>query len=195
MPLSPAREPVLHTSRLRLSLLDPGDAPRVRAYFERNREHFRTWDPPRPEHFFSDDYWRDKLEQARPDLEADRAIRLWVVRRETPGGAVIGTVNFTRLVRGPFQCAGLGYSLDQAAVGQGLMQEALRAALTWLFEQHGFHRVEANYRPENVRSGRVLAALGFVIEGYAQQYLMVDGAWRDHVLTALTRRAEPPAGS
>jgi len=188
-----ALEPVIDTPRLRLSLLEPADAPRVRQYFERNRQHFRIWDPPRPEHFFTDDYWRDKLEQARPDLEADRAIRLWVVRYDAAAGPVIGTVNFTRLVRGPFQCAGLGYSLDEAAVGHGFMQEALRAAITWLFERQGFHRVEANYRPENVRSGRVLAALGFVVEGYARSYLMVDGAWRDHVLTSLTRRSEPAA--
>jgi [ribosomal protein S5]-alanine N-acetyltransferase len=192
MAILTSRGPVLDTARLRLSLLEPADAPRVRAYFERNREHFRPWDPPRPEHFYTDGYWHDKLEQARPDLEADRAIRFFVVRREAPSGPVIGVVNFTRLVRGPFQCAGVGYSLDHDAVGQGLMQEALRAAITWLFESHGFHRVEANYRPENARSGRVLAALGFVIEGYARDYLVVDGAWRDHVLTSLTRHDSGP---
>ncbi len=186
-----AREPLLDTPRLRLTLLEPVDAPRVRAYFERNREHFRAWDPPRPDNFLTDGYWHDKLEQTRVDVEADRGIRLLLLRRDALSGPVIGMVNFSRLVRGPFQCAGLGYALDHAAVGQGLMQEALRAAIDWLFERHGFHRVEANYRPENVRSGRVLAALGFVIEGYAREYLMVDGAWRDHVLTSLTRRSPP----
>src|SRR6266498_1493884 len=183
----PPREPVIETSRLRLTLLEPSDAARARAYFERNRQHFQAWDPPRPENFFTDGYWYQKLEQAHPDLEADRAIRFWAVRRDALDGPIVGMVNFTRLVRGPFQCAGLGYSLDQQAVGQGLMQEALRGAITWMFERHAFHRLEANYRPENLRSGRVLAALGFVIEGYARDYLVVDGAWRDHVLTSLTR--------
>ena len=192
MVVSSAREPVLDSSRLRLSLLEPADAPRVRAYFQRNREHFRTWDPPRPDRFYSDEYWEEKLAQSRDDLEADRAIRLWVVRREAAAGPILGMVHFTRLVRGPFQCAGVGYSLDEGAVGRGYMQEALRTAIAWMFEQHGFHRIEANYRPENVRSGRVLAALGFVIEGYAREYLMVDGAWRDHVLTSLTRRPATP---
>jgi ribosomal-protein-alanine N-acetyltransferase len=182
-----AREPILDTPRLRLSLLGPSDAPRVREYLERNLEHFRRWEPPRPENYFTDAYWHDKLSEAQSNLEQDRSVRFFVLRREAPSGPVIGMVNFSRLVRGGFQCAGLGYSLDEAAVGHGYMQEALRVALAWMFDQQGFHRIEANYRPENLRSGRVLAALGFVTEGYARDYLMVDGAWRDHVLTSLTR--------
>jgi [ribosomal protein S5]-alanine N-acetyltransferase len=31
----------------------------------------------------------------------------------------------------------------------------------------------------------LLARLGFVVEGVAKEYLFIDGAWRDHVLTAL----------
>ncbi len=32
----------------------------------------------------------------------------------------------------------------------------------------------------------VLARLGFRVEGLAKDYLFIDGAWRDHQLTALT---------
>lgn len=35
-------------------------------------------------------------------------------------------------------------------------------------------------------SARLLERLGFVKEGYAREYLHIDGAWRDHVLTART---------
>jgi len=31
----------------------------------------------------------------------------------------------------------------------------------------------------------VLRRLGFVPQGYARDYLRIDGEWRDHVLTAL----------
>ena len=48
------------------------------------------------------------------------------------------------------------------------------------------HRIMANYRPENERSGRLLERLGFVRGGLRERYLFIDGAWRDHVLTALT---------
>ena len=46
----------------------------------------------------------------------------------------------------------------------------------------------ANYVPSNRKSASVLARLGFTIEGYAREYLFIDGAWRDHVLTSLTNR-------
>lgn len=46
-------------------------------------------------------------------------------------------------------------------------------------------RIQASYIPDNVRSGRLLQRLGFQREGLAPRYLFIDGAWRDHVITAL----------
>jgi ribosomal-protein-alanine N-acetyltransferase len=44
-----------------------------------------------------------------------------------------------------------------------------------------------------VRSARHLDRLGFVREGLAKDYLFIDGAWRDHVLTALVNPQFNPA--
>ena len=74
-----------------------------------------------------------------------------------------------------------------APLVKGLMAEALERALRHVFEELELHRVEANYQPTNERSGRLLRRLGFVVEGYSRDYLFIDGAWRDHVRTALTR--------
>ncbi len=108
-------------------------------------------------------------------------------------GPVLGVANLSNIVRGTLQACHLGYSLDREYEGRGLMQEALEALVTYAFEDLQLHRVMANYQPENVRSGRVLERLGFVREGYAPDYLHIDGAWRDHVLTALVRDAPPQA--
>jgi ribosomal-protein-alanine N-acetyltransferase len=43
----------------------------------------------------------------------------------------------------------------------------------------------ANYMPHNRRSGNVLKRLGFVVEGYARDYLMINGKWEDHIFTSL----------
>jgi ribosomal-protein-alanine N-acetyltransferase len=63
------------------------------------------------------------------------------------------------------------------------MREALGAAIDHAFGVLQLHRIEANYRPENERSGALLARLGFERIGYAPRYLFIDGEWRDHVQT------------
>ena len=69
------------------------------------------------------------------------------------------------------------------------MSEGLRAANAFIFATMRLHRIMANFRPENERSRRLLQRLGFVEEGFARNYLFIDGAWRDHVLTALVNPA------
>ena len=70
--------------------------------------------------------------------------------------------------------------------GQGLMFEALAGDAGPCLRGLRLHRVQANHLPENHRSARLLQRLGFRIEGLARDYLYINGAWRDHVLTALT---------
>ncbi len=41
------------------------------------------------------------------------------------------------------------------------------------------------YLPHNQRSGKLLKRLGFVAEGYARDYLMINGQWEDRILTSL----------
>jgi [ribosomal protein S5]-alanine N-acetyltransferase len=96
---------------------------------------------------------------------------------------MLGECNFTNIVRGPFQACHLGFSIDQAAQGQGLMQEALESAIDFAFTRGQLHRIMANYRPENLRSGQLLRRLNFEEEGRARAYLKIAGEWRDHILT------------
>lgn len=178
-------DPVLLTPRLELRLPGPEAAPRVVRYFRENEEHLAPWSPPTPPGFYSDGFWRARLRGARDELRAGSALRLFLFPRGEPEGPVLGTCNFTQIFRGPFQACYLGYGLARRSEGLGLMHEALQAALTHVFQALRLHRVMANHVPTNERSARLLRRLGFVVEGYARDYLFVGGAWRDHVLTAL----------
>ena len=183
---------LLETERLWLFPPAVPQARAVQAFFARNRQHLAGSGPRLPAAADSDDaavraaYWDDRLGAQADEVRAGTALGLWLVAREQPT-AIAGGCNLTNIVRGPFQACHLGYQLDQAAVGQGLMTEALRAVIAHAWGQLGLHRIMANYRPTNERSGRLLRRLGFTVEGYARDYLFLDGAWRDHVLTALTR--------
>lgn len=191
--------PVLTTQRLLLTLPSPVTAALYLTYAIENEGHLARWEPARPEGYFTLGYWERRLERSRDELAAGRSLRLGVFRRDdafTDGAVLLGNVNFNEIVRGPFQAAFLGYSLDRRCEGRGIMTEALSAALPYVFQRMRLHRVMANYVPTNERSGRVLRRLGFVVEGYARDYLYVGGAWRDHVLTSLTSPdpAPPDAG-
>jgi ribosomal-protein-alanine N-acetyltransferase len=72
------------------------------------------------------------------------------------------------------------------------MSEALQQAVRYMFIEQKLHRINANFRPENVRSGRLLARLGFRIDGFAPRYLFIDGDWRDHIQTSLISDAFQP---
>lgn len=104
---------------------------------------------------------------------------------DSESGELLGDCNFTNVVRGPFQACHLGFSIAMDAEGKGLMTEALTAAIPYAFKTMGLHRIMANYRPENTRSGLLLARLGFEKEGVARSYLQINGSWADHVLTSL----------
>ncbi|HEV2911735.1 MAG TPA: ribosomal protein S5-alanine N-acetyltransferase [Pyrinomonadaceae bacterium] len=180
--------PRIETERLLLAMPQPEAAPRLLAFFEENREHLARWSPPAPAGYYTQAYWRERLAQARTEFERDQSMKLVLFERESSetAGVVIGVCNFTNFVRGPFQACYLGYSLGRRFEGRGLMFEALEAATRYAFDHLRLHRIMANYVPVNERSGKLLRRLGFVIEGYARDYLLIEGRWQDHILTSLT---------
>ena len=175
----------LRTDRLLLRLPEPALAPALSAYYQRNAEHFAPYCPRRPPGFHAVDSWRERALVQRQASLAGYGLHLLLFRARGPADEILGDVNFTNIIRGAFQAAYLGYELDHAHVGQGLMAEALRASIAHVFQQLNLHRLMANHVPSNERSGRLLRRLGFSVEGYARDYLLIDGVWKDHVLTSL----------
>jgi ribosomal-protein-alanine N-acetyltransferase len=71
------------------------------------------------------------------------------------------------------------------------MPTALAMVVDHCFGAAGLHRVEANIRPENMASRRVVDKLGFRLEGTRLRYIHIAGAWRDHLSYALTVEDAP----
>lgn len=177
--------PLIVTDRLELLAPEPAFAAEVLAFFERNQAHLAPWDPPRPPGFDSEGFHRERLTTGAAAFAAGAAWRWWLrLRSDTKG--LVGNLQFSQVARGPFQNAMLGYSLDAAHQGRGLMREALQAGIAEVFSAPvNLHRLQANVRPDNLRSLALLERLGFEHEGLARDYLFIDGAWRDHVMMAL----------
>jgi ribosomal-protein-alanine N-acetyltransferase len=182
---------LLQTGRLGLMLPHPGLAAAMLDFAMRNQPHLRPWSPPAPANFHALEYWQDNILATRAAFDAGSMVRLLMLPASAPD-KIIGSIGFSQIARGPFCSCMLGYQIDQAYEGQGLMHEALQAAIRYMFQEQKLHRIGANYMPHNIRSGRLLARLGFHIDGYAKNYLFIDGAWRDHILTSLVNDAFRP---
>ena len=178
----------LSTERLAITLPREDQAAAMLQFVERNREHLKPWNPPEPQGLYTLTHWQDVVKNCTVAFDANTAVRFWITPREQPDH-IIGSIGYSQIARGPFCSCVLGYQIDLEHEGQGLMLEALRVTNQYMFEQQKLHRIAANYRPENVRSGRLLAKLGFRIEGFAKDYLFIDGAWRDHILTSIANDA------
>jgi ribosomal-protein-alanine N-acetyltransferase len=179
---------LIETERLFLGLPEPADAAAIVAYYEENRAHLEPWSPSWPAGFFTEEFWRDQARSARQDFRAGTAVRMVFVLRAKPR-RVIGNLSLTQVFRGPAHHCVMGYSLTRDLQGHGYMLEAVRAAVTYAFEELRLHRVSASYMPHNRRSAAVLRRAGFTIEGYACDYIRIDGRWEDHIMTAIVNPA------
>lgn len=109
-------------------------------------------------------------------------------------GAFAGQLTLGNVVRGALRSAWVGYWVATPLTGGGVATAAVALGIDHGFGPVGLHRLEATVRPENAASRAVLARVGFREEGLLRRYLDVDGAWRDHLLVAMTAE-ELPGGA
>ena len=102
------------------------------------------------------------------------------------GGRFAGQVTVNNIVRGSAQFASIGYWLDRAVAGRGVMPTAVAMVIDHCFTTAGLHRVEICVRPENTNSLRVVEKLGLREVGFAPRFLHINGGWRDHRIFAVT---------
>ncbi|MCZ2858149.1 GNAT family N-acetyltransferase [Blastococcus sp. VKM Ac-2987] len=133
--------------------------------------------------------------QARHTPAAYRAMRRMMARRARLGtslpfavrheGRLVGQVTVDNVVRGALRAGYLGYWIDRSVAGRGIASLAVALVCDHAFGPVGLHRLQADIRPENLPSQRLVERLGFQQEGLLRRYLDIDGAWRDHLAYAL----------
>jgi ribosomal-protein-alanine N-acetyltransferase len=155
-----------------------------------NEDWLRPWEPssPIPWHI-------------RHSPASYRVMRRAVVRRARLGtsvpfavrveGRLAGQVTVDNVVRGALRSGYLGYWIDRAVAGRGMASLAVALVCDHAFGPVGLHRVQADIRPENGPSQRLVERLGFQREGLLRRYLDIDGDWRDHLAYGLLAEDVP----
>jgi len=104
---------------------------------------------------------------------------LWEKEGQEPGhyqwaivpkalGEPIGSLAVVALREEIAKCE-LGYCIGKPWWGQGLMTEAVKRVIQYLFEEVGMNRIEAGHDVNNPASGRVMQKAGMVLEGVQRQ--------------------------
>lgn len=182
---------VLTDGPIRLRPYRRGDAAQWSVVRRANQAWLAPWEPTSPGPWADANsvaaykiFFRDMRRTAREGSAMPFAITL----REGGGGGdrYVGHISLGSISRRAFGSAYVGYWVDSAVAGRGIMPTALALVVDHAFGPGGLHRIEVNVRPENRPSRRVVEKLGFREEAYHPRYMFIDGAWRDHVGYALT---------
>jgi len=151
----------------------------------RNEMWLLKWEPTSPHGWFernSLSAWPPLLSALRKAGRSGTMLPFVIIY----GGRLVGQVNVSNVVHGVLRSCTVGYWVDRAVAGRGIVPTALALVIDHCFSAVGLHRVEVDIRPENAASLRVVEKLGLRREGYYERFLDIDGGWRDHVAFAIT---------
>jgi [ribosomal protein S5]-alanine N-acetyltransferase len=147
---------------------------------EQSRDFLTPWEPTWPADDLSRSAFRRRIRRYAEDLRSDQSYAFLIFR--SGDGRLVGGLTLANVRRGVAQAGSLGYWMGLPYVRHGYMTAAVRAAIPFAFGTLRLHRLEAACIPTNTASIRLLENTGFVREGYAREYLCINGIWQDHLL-------------
>jgi [ribosomal protein S5]-alanine N-acetyltransferase len=156
---------------------------------ERSREFLTPWEPTWPADDLSRGAFRRRIRRYVEDLRTDQGYAFLIVR--SSDDAIVGGLTLANIRRGVAQAGSLGYWMGLPFIRHGYMTAAVRAVIPFAFNTLRLHRLEAACIPSNAGSIRLLENTGFVREGYAREYLCINGIWQDHLLYGRLKDGRP----
>jgi [ribosomal protein S5]-alanine N-acetyltransferase len=149
---------------------------------ETSRDFLTPWEPTWPVDDLTRGAYRRRIKRYAEDLRSDQGYAFLIARNSD--GALVGGLTLANIRRGVAQAGSLGYWTGLPFVRQGYMTAAVRAVIPFAFGSLRLHRLEAACIPSNSGSIKLLEKTGFAREGYAREYLCINGIWQDHLLYA-----------
>jgi ribosomal-protein-alanine N-acetyltransferase len=156
---------------------------------EGSRDFLTPWEPTWPADDLSRSAFRRRIRRYSEDLRTDQGYAFLIIR--TSDNTLVGGLTLANIRRGVAQAGSIGYWMGRPFVRQGYMTAAVRAIIPFAFASLRLHRLEAACIPTNAGSIGLLEKTGFVREGYAREYLCINGIWQDHLLYGRLKDSKP----
>ncbi len=167
---------------LELRLLTPGDAEAAFAATERNRAYLRQWLP-----------WVDRTHSAFDIREFIARVTEQYEANLGPNFGIwlqdqfVGSVGSHPIDWNNRHCS-IGYWIDAACQGRGIMTRCCANLLDYLFDDAGLHRITIQCGTGNHKSCAIPQRLGFTREGVMREAEWVNDRWVDLVVWGMLDR-------
>ena len=176
---------VLHAEDVYLRVPQLNDYPKWQKLRADSQAFLQPWEPSWPRDDLTKSAFRKRVKACHIEISDYTGYPFFIFDIKTK--ELLGGLNITNIRKGVIQSCTLGYWVGEKYANKGIMSQALRRIVPYIFQTLNLHRIEAACLPENVASIRLLEKTGFTCEGLARQYLYINGRWQDHKLYALLR--------
>lgn len=152
----------IHTERLILRRFTVDDAQAMYDHWANDERvsRFLSWRPHK-----SPEETKQLLESWCDAYQNDTTYN-WVIEY---GGTVIGSICVIDF-KERHERAELAYCMGYAYWNKGIMSEAAKAVIDYLFEEVGFNRIDISHAVKNPASGRVAQKCGLTYEGTKREF-------------------------
>lgn len=171
--------PLLTHGEVTVRLLSLGDAKTLQTLLATNRGWLSQWEASLPDrHTYEPGSYslRPGIRSMLKNFREGRGIPFVMTYR----GEVVGQLSVSDISWGALRSASIGYWIAEDYAGLGITPTSVALVIDYVLTRFGLHRIEICLRPENVQSRRVVEKLGLRYEGRRENYIFIDGAWRDH---------------
>lgn len=169
----------IHTERCRLRQQSEADFPFV---LEATRtpgfNEGMPWDPPE-----TDEELTAPLERARDLWRSGVSYNFTIDRKDE--GRFLGRISIRKTDEADVW--DIGFWVLPSEQGNGYITETAKAILEVGFDRLGAQAIQATHATWNVRSGRVLAAIGMKPDGYVEKGFQKRGEWVPEFRLRITR--------
>ncbi len=153
----------------------------------KNRQFLAPFEPSWSELELTRRAFEDRVRHSHHEARRGNEFTFLLFATKDGNETLIGGLTLSNVRYRAARHANLGYWMGKQHTGKGHMSQAVALCLPFVFEYLNLRRLHAACLPHNLASRRVLENNGFIEEGFAEQYLQIDGQWRDHVLYGLSQ--------